>query len=145
MVLSFIKDVKIILSVERHRHKLLFYAWNCTPFFSTVIKSIILKSLLLWIQYLYHVCTLKILSKLKIQSSVKIKKSRRYFYFLRPVLPNGFLSCVCFFDYMFFPSYLVAGSFKSKLIRKRVLRNHAGFLGYQFFVFLISIISDYII
>lgn len=46
---------------------------------------------------------------------------------------------------MFFPSYLVAGSFKSKLIRKRVLRNHAGFLGYQFFVFLISIISDYII
>lgn len=45
---------------------------------------------------------------------------------------------------MFFPSYLVAGSFKSKLIRKSVLRNHAGFSGYQFFVFLISIISDYI-
>lgn len=73
------------------------------------------------------------------------KKSIRYFHFLRPVLPNGFLSCGCFFGYMFFPSYLVSGSFKSKLIRKRVLRNHAGFLGYQFFVFLISIISDYII
>lgn len=63
---------------------------------------------------------------------------------------SSILQDCCFFfifvlSYMFFTSYFVHVSFKSELIKKRALSNHSGFLGYRFFIFLISIICDCII
>lgn len=83
--------------------------------------------------------------KRKLLSILSIDKKYQIFQFLDPILKDYFFSFVFIFGYMFFPSYFAHVLFKSELIRKRALSNYTGFLGYQFFIFIISIICDCII